>query len=69
MTQSKKFDPSGTFIRKYLPELSDIPDKHIHFPHEFLQANDIACYWPPIVEHKAAREQALSFYKGYLSPT
>lgn len=68
MTQSKKFDPTGAFIRKYLPELSEIPDKHIHFPHEFLQANNMASYWPPIVEHKAAREQALAFYKGYLSP-
>jgi len=63
ITQSQRFDPSGKFIRKYLPELADIPDKYIHFPHEFISKNQLQCYWPAIVEHKVAREQALRFYR------
>jgi len=61
--QSEKFDPDGTFIRKYLPELHDIPNKHIHFPHAYLQESSGDTYWPAIVDHKAARERALSAYK------
>ncbi len=66
ITQSEKFDPKGSFIRNYLPELADIPDKYIHFPHEYLAATNNKSYWPAIVEHKAAREKALAFYKAYL---
>lgn len=61
--QSERFDPDGTFIRKYLPELANIPAKEIHFPHTYLAKNNLTCYWPAIVEHKKARELALTFYK------
>lgn len=63
ITQSQKFDPEGKFIRKYLPELANIPSKEIHFPHQYIAANKLNVYWSAIVEHKAAREQALAFYK------
>ena len=33
ITQSKKFDPAGNFIRKYLPELKSFSNKQIHWPH------------------------------------
>ncbi len=66
ITQSKRFDPKGEFIRKYIPELSDVPDKHIHFPHDFIaNTKSLSCgYWPAIVDHKAARERALSAFKN-----
>src|SRR6185295_15831974 len=32
VTQSEKFDPQGKFIRRYVPELKDVPDKYIHAP-------------------------------------
>ncbi|WP_394229011.1 deoxyribodipyrimidine photo-lyase [Shewanella colwelliana] len=66
ITQSQKFDPNGKFIRKYVPELANIPDKHIHFPHEYIaqQGIDVG-YCLPIVEHKQARLRALAFYKAY----
>ena len=69
ISQSQKFDPQGTFIRHYLPELNELSDKHIHFPHEQLNyslfsQNDLSNkYWPPIVNHAQARAQALDFYK------
>jgi deoxyribodipyrimidine photo-lyase len=61
--QSERFDPDGSFIRKYLPELESIPAKHVHFPHQYIENQQLDLYWPPIVEHKAARLQALAFYK------
>lgn len=61
--QSERFDPNGEFIRKYIPELKDVPDKKIHFPHQYIKDKKLAIYWPAIVEHKEARLKALSFYR------
>ncbi|MFS1489336.1 deoxyribodipyrimidine photo-lyase [Vibrio splendidus] len=64
ITQSEKFDPKGIFVRKYIPELQNIPDKHVHFPHDYIAKNGIDSeYWPPIVVHKEARLRALAFFK------
>lgn len=70
ISQSQKFDPQGTFIRHYLPQLNHLSDKHIHFPHEQLNYSLFEQhsqypdnYWPPIVNHAQARAQALDFYK------
>lgn len=61
--QSERFDPNGEFIRSYIPELENIPDKHIHFPHQYIDKQKLNVYWPAIVEHKQARDMALIFYK------
>ena len=61
--QSERFDPNGDFIRMYLPELANVPNKQIHFPHAYLAKENVNDYWPAIVEHKEARLAALSFYK------
>ena len=64
ITQSERFDPKGEFIRKYIPELENVPDKHVHFPHKYLASiGREADYWPTIVDHKAARERALAAFK------
>lgn len=62
--QSKKFDPTATFIRKYLPELKNVPDKHIHEPYQFLMEQGLQdTYWPPMVDLKQSRLDAIAFYK------
>lgn len=62
--QSERFDPNGDFIRKYLPELENVPNKQIHFPHDYLHKEGKSeMYWPPLVEHKFARERAINFFK------
>ena len=70
ITQGEKFDPDGDFIREWVPELKDLPDKYLHHPwtapEEVLaDANVIlgSTYPHPIVDHKPARERALSAYK------
>lgn len=60
VTQSKRFDPDGYFIRKFIPELSDISNKDIHWPHP-VKAN---CNYPAaIVEHASARQRTLELYQ------
>ncbi len=61
--QSERFDPNGIFIRRYVPELEKVPDKKIHFPHQYIKDHQLNIYWPAIVDHKEARIKALAFYK------
>lgn len=61
--QSQRFDANGAFIRQHLPELNDVPDQQIHFPHNYMEKLGLRGYWPAIVDHKAARQRALVFYK------
>ncbi|MFI8576461.1 cryptochrome/photolyase family protein [Rossellomorea aquimaris] len=67
--QSEKFDKEGTYIRMWVPELKDVPNKHIHKPSEasvdILEEAGVILgeHYPyPIVEHKAARKRALERY-------
>ena len=66
VTQSQKFDPGGAFIRRYLPELAQVPDAHIHFPAAMKPLELQACglrlgqdYPLPVVDHASARERTL----------
>jgi deoxyribodipyrimidine photo-lyase len=59
--QAERFDPGGAYIRRFVPELADVPDKYIHAPHvmpESLQ-RQIGCvigsdYPRPVVDHRHA---------------
>ena len=69
MTQSRKFDPDGRFIRRYLPQLARLDAKGIHAPWEadakVLAAAgvDLGHDYPlPIVSHALARERTLARY-------
>lgn len=59
--QSQRFDPSGNFIRRYLPELECLDNKSIHKPSydQVLQTG----YYLPLVDHKNATEQTKSYFK------
>ena len=68
--QSKKFDPHGIYIRRWLPELAAVPNKYVHEPWRMSdgvqkQANcHIGQDYPrPIVDHAAARKRTLDAYK------
>jgi len=58
VTQARKFDPDGSYVRRWLPELAALPASDIHEPwkNRTLASRD---YPPPIVEHGAARARAL----------
>ncbi|MGV2935914.1 deoxyribodipyrimidine photo-lyase [Providencia sp. AGC89] len=64
-TQGKKFDAQGKFIRYWLPELNNIPDKYIHTPHEWSLINNTPLDYPePIVDHKQARLATLEAFEA-----
>ncbi|MRX27793.1 deoxyribodipyrimidine photo-lyase [Kangiella sp. HZ709] len=57
ITQSKKFDQEGAFIKKFIPELSELDNKDIHFP---TSEQRKACGYPePVIDYKSARKIAL----------
>jgi deoxyribodipyrimidine photo-lyase len=70
ITQSEKFDKQGEYIRRYVPELAEMPAKYIHAPWlapaEILKAAgvDIGVNYPePVMDIKESRERALEAFK------
>lgn len=69
MTQGEKFDRAGAYIRQYVPELKDLPDKYLNAPWEASEAVLSKAgivlgqtYPKPIVDHSVAREKALQAF-------
>jgi deoxyribodipyrimidine photo-lyase len=67
--QQQRFDPDGTYVRRYVGELSPVPDEHLAEPWKMpdeLQ-RDVGCvigvdYPQPIIDHAQARLEALERY-------
>lgn len=67
--QSKKFDPEGVYIKRWVPELSSFSEKYIHLPGEapLSVQNEAGClvgtkYPTPIVDLNVGRDNALIAY-------
>jgi deoxyribodipyrimidine photo-lyase len=70
VAQSRRFDPEGRFIRRYVPELARLPDDAIHAPWAapplvVAEAGVILGrdYPLPVVDHAEARERALLMFR------
>jgi deoxyribodipyrimidine photo-lyase len=71
VTQGLKFDAEGIYIRKYIPELKNVPNKYLfnpwEAPKEILQQANVklgADYPYPVVDLKSSREKALNAFKS-----
>ena len=60
MTQGKKFDPDGTYVRRWVPELAEVDTRHVHTPWELDEPP--AGYPAPMVDHAAERQESLRRY-------
>ncbi len=64
--QGEKFDKEGHYVKKWLPELNNVPKKFIHKPWELKDESILKLdkdYPSPIVNHEKARAKALSAFK------
>lgn len=67
ISQGEKFDARGIYVRRWVPELTSMPDGFIHKPwlspaHLSLGAK--RTYGRPIVDHATARARALAAYQS-----
>ncbi|GGD12414.1 deoxyribodipyrimidine photo-lyase [Pyruvatibacter mobilis] len=69
ITQGEKFDPDGDYVRRYVPELANLPNKYLFSPwtapDDVLKEAGVTLgqdYPEPIVDHSAARDRALGGY-------
>ena len=67
--QGERFDPKGDYVRRWIPELAAVPNKHIHAPwlaNKRLLINsgiELGKSYPqPIIDLKSSRQQALSHW-------
>jgi deoxyribodipyrimidine photo-lyase len=68
--QLRRFDPDGTYVRCYVPELAQVPDEYLPEPWRMPSAlqHEVGCviardYPAPILDHAAARTEALDRYR------
>ncbi len=73
MLQGARFDPMGDYVRRWVPELAELPAEWIHRPHaappEALRKAAVRLgmtYPQPIVGHAPARERFLQTAKAHL---
>jgi deoxyribodipyrimidine photo-lyase len=66
-TQSKKNDNDLEYIRKWVPELEDVPDKHIHKWYKYYKQNTDIDYLKPCVDFDKRQDEYIIKMKDILS--
>ncbi len=68
--QGEKFDPDGRYVRRWVPEIADLPDKYLMKPWEAPEdmrreaGIELGETYPrPLVDHAKARARALEAYE------
>jgi deoxyribodipyrimidine photo-lyase len=63
--QSEKFDKDALYIKKWLPQLKDVPPKHLHQWEKYCQLYDIN-YPNPIISYEEGRKRSVEMYRSVL---
>ncbi|MGR5231297.1 deoxyribodipyrimidine photo-lyase [Vibrio rotiferianus] len=63
ISQGEKFDSDGSFVRHWVPEIKQVPNKFIHNPWLWSGFN-LLDYHKPMVDHKVEREITLRLFKN-----
>lgn len=71
MTQQERFDPSGEYVRRWVPELREVPDEHLVRPWLMDEAQQKASsceigadYPAPVIDHAEERRFAIERYRA-----
>jgi len=65
-TQSKEHDPKCEYIKRWIPELKDVPNEDIHNWDTAWEKHKDCGYPKPIVDYKEQREKSIKMYKDAL---
>lgn len=64
VSQGKKFDPDGEYVRKYVPELRGVPNAQIHEPWKVKKAAKPDSGYPkPLVDLSESRRRAIAAFR------
>ena len=76
MKQGTDYDPDGAYVRRWVPEIAKLPDKHLHAPWEapedILKEAGVELgktYPHPLVDHGEARKAAMAGYEAVKAET
>jgi deoxyribodipyrimidine photo-lyase len=71
VTQQRRHDPDGTYVRRWVPELRDVGDEHLAEPWTMSEDEQRAAgcvigrdYPEPIVDHAVERRRAIERYRA-----
>jgi deoxyribodipyrimidine photo-lyase len=71
LTQGQKFDPAGGYVRRWVPELTELPDRWLHCP--WMAPADVLAkagirlgrdYPRPVVGLEEGRDRALAAFRA-----
>jgi deoxyribodipyrimidine photo-lyase len=62
VAQGRRWDPEGRYVRRWVPELRQVPNPHVHAPWE--ADRPPTAYPPPLVDHAERRELALERFRS-----
>jgi len=65
VSQARKFDPEGVYLRRWLPELANVPIKLLHEPWEDPSIAKRTGYPPPMLDLAASRKEALESFEAW----
>lgn len=66
VSQSLRFDPDCLYIKKWIPELKDVPNDHIHEWHKYYHLYPKIKYPKPIIDYSSTAKKAIEKYKKAL---